>query len=1083
MSMTRKPLALFAVLALLVQLFVLPVGQASASAAATADSEPRTSFQEGNKPSTVVTMRDGVPVYTTDKKEGSKRSAGLTGAERSVVASGDILTVVVPMAVDPSDYYNINIKLATKEVYGSGSTHYYYNEDYLYREGSDNYDYTVNYSDNSVEIKIETIDWSVSAERFLILSVGGYAIQLPVTTADKGTTKTVDLSGYVPVSVQLPNTGSNFSIQDNIVNFVDSNKIGIGAVDMYESTFYVKPATYFLQINAIDDDKAYFVLKPNVAISNATNLSIASSELAKVTLQMDDEEFLPANIGGYPTVGGFRAVWHVNLTNGGKTVNEVLMSKLDFISFSTMYQKDNYSIYIRYHENDKSVTSDYTYATDTNLQSKINLTKSSYKAGYFLYGDDYAGVVDERGNRVGDIFISGSDANHSVTFTNKATNEVTTINPHYLASFVDLPAEVGDYTMTFTPGEGADYFGLQPVSTSIKLTENGSDVTLSSLSVNKSSVNMIGIDKSEAITATATFSDSSKKNVTELADWSSSNDAVATVADGVITSTGVGSANITVSYGGKSQTIKVSVVAKQLKTLVASPNKLTGRMGDNKDVTLTATYSDNSTEVVTEAATWTSSKAEVASFADGQVQVNGYGTATLTAELGGKKATVSVNSAVKNVYIGTTTTDKPKLLSLKPGDSAQLVMKAQFADSAGNKPEVIESGVEWSVADPEVASVTDSGLLTVNKFGITKVTADYNGLTYTIVVDASIKALNVLDGATSKSIKTLNMHPSQIKTDLVVKATLQDNKQVTVDNDEVTWTSDNENVITVDSNGELEVVGYGKANITAVFGGKPVKIAVSVTLSSLKANLKKITGKGEYVVDLIATYGDKFTEDVSDQAVWTTDNLVVATVEDGLVTVNDFGKAKITAAFGDQASKNYKTVTIPVEVSVKSLTSTTKKIVGVPGQEVEIPLKAIISDGSEETAEALSEGTVWTTGNPNVATVEDGIVTITGVGKTSITAVYYGKKVTVAIDVPFTLSVSPSKPTIAVGESVSYTVTAIFNDGSELDVTDLATMTYTGSGIISVADGTITALNSGSSTITLKYGGKTLTIKVTVPKV
>jgi hypothetical protein len=1089
MRITRKSFALLAVLALMVQLFVLPIGQASANEKLSVDSSSKPTNSAGNAPSTVVTMKDGVPVYTTHYQDrtGDSRSAkakSITGSA-SIVNNGDILTVVVPTTITNPQYYSVGVNISTKEVYGEGSTDYYYSLNFLdeYSEYYDGYDYTVEYGGDNVIIRIKSIDWAAKNEQFLLLKVGSYAIKLPITPADKGKTKTVDLSKYVPVTIDLPNKGEGFEFEQNLVTYVDDNQKPIGASAIeYSGTFIVEPDTYNLQINATDNDKAYTIFKKNITISNQNTLSITLSSLAKVSLQMNDADWEQSSFGVFPQDGGYNWTWYVGMYSNEdrESLKSVYVSKLNYSGINANYQKSDAPVSIGYGLGDKNVTGDFTFQSDTDLQSKINLTQSSYKIGYYLFDPDTVGVVDGLGNRVTDIYDDNDrGVNHRLTFTNKASNDVFGIYPYYLYNPIELPDAVGDYTMTFTPGSGAEYFGLETISAPIKLIANSSNVTLSSLTVNKSSINMIGNDKTESITASATFSDRSKQDVTYDAIWTSSNENVATVENGVVTSTGVGAAIITVNYGGKSQTVKVSVVAKQLKSLAVTPTKLTGRTGNSYDVALTATYSDNSKEVVTETANWSSNKPEIATFDDSKVQVNGYGSATLTAEFGGKKATVSVNSAAKIVYISTTTTDKPKLLSLKPGDSQQLAMKAQFADSIGGKPEVISSGVEWSSADSEVASITEAGLLTVNNFGITNITAEYNGLTVTIKVDASIKALSITDSTNPKGIKSLNLHPNQVKSDLVIKATLQDNKQVNVENVDVTWTSDNENVVGVDNSGALEVNGFGKANITATFGGKPVKIAVSVALSSLKASLSKIAGKGEYDIVLTATYGDKFTENVADQALWTSSSSV-ATVEDGHVTINGLGKGKITATFGDAASKNVKLVSIPVDVSVKSFTSPTKKISGVPGKEYEIALVTTLSDSKADSAEDVAAGTVWSTSNASVATVENGVVTVIGVGKANITAAYGGKKVTVAVDVPFTLSVSESKLTIGTGEIASYIVTATFSDNSTLDVTDLATFTASGKGIVDVSEGNITALKAGSSTITLKFGGKSITIKVTV---
>lgn len=61
------------------------------------------------------------------------------------------------------------------------------------------------------------------------------------------------------------------------------------------------------------------------------------------------------------------------------------------------------------------------------------------------------------------------------------------------------------------------------------------------------------------LVATAALAEGGDSDVSGNASWSSSDEAVLTVADGVITTVGEGTATVTASYGGKSATLDVSV--------------------------------------------------------------------------------------------------------------------------------------------------------------------------------------------------------------------------------------------------------------------------------------------------------------------------------------------------------------------------------------------------------------------------------------------------------------------------------------------------------------------------------------------
>ncbi|MGK5506773.1 Ig-like domain-containing protein [Brevibacillus formosus] len=63
----------------------------------------------------------------------------------------------------------------------------------------------------------------------------------------------------------------------------------------------------------------------------------------------------------------------------------------------------------------------------------------------------------------------------------------------------------------------------------------------------------------EEITATAYYRDQSKKDITDDAVWSSEDEEIATVENGVITGHAKGTTKLKVKYQGKSMTISVKV--------------------------------------------------------------------------------------------------------------------------------------------------------------------------------------------------------------------------------------------------------------------------------------------------------------------------------------------------------------------------------------------------------------------------------------------------------------------------------------------------------------------------------------------
>ena len=73
--------------------------------------------------------------------------------------------------------------------------------------------------------------------------------------------------------------------------------------------------------------------------------------------------------------------------------------------------------------------------------------------------------------------------------------------------------------------------------------------------------------ESEQITLTATYSDNSSESVSDIAEWSSDDDQVATVVNGKVTGQSAGTALITGKVGKQSVTVEVNVeVVKRIDT-------------------------------------------------------------------------------------------------------------------------------------------------------------------------------------------------------------------------------------------------------------------------------------------------------------------------------------------------------------------------------------------------------------------------------------------------------------------------------------------------------------------------------------
>ncbi len=121
-----------------------------------------------------------------------------------------------------------------------------------------------------------------------------------------------------------------------------------------------------------------------------------------------------------------------------------------------------------------------------------------------------------------------------------------------------IPVGVGTVQITVADGSA---------TSSIFLTiQTPSAPKVVSLATNQtSSLIIYGAGTVAQVTATATYSDGSTKDVTSLANWSSSNALNATVANGLVTGVQNGFATILATYGGSSVIVNVNVLALTVK--------------------------------------------------------------------------------------------------------------------------------------------------------------------------------------------------------------------------------------------------------------------------------------------------------------------------------------------------------------------------------------------------------------------------------------------------------------------------------------------------------------------------------------
>ena len=315
--------------------------------------------------------------------------------------------------------------------------------------------------------------------------------------------------------------------------------------------------------------------------------------------------------------------------------------------------------------------------------------------------------------------------------------------------------------------------------------------------------------------------------------------------------------------------------------VLLSQNTLDLTIGQATSLTVIVIPSDTTNKTVY----WKSSDEKVATVdGAGRVVALGVGTVIITATCDLVTATCEVT--VLPIPAEEVLLDKTEV-KLLLGSSATL--------TATVRPEATtDKTVVWTSSDPAVATVDKDGKVEARGLGTAKITATCDNVSATCEVTVSpIPA------------RAVSIDKNEIELPLGQSVTLSALVEPYDTTDKtVVWTSSDQTVATVDSEGRVEARALGTAIITATCGDASFSCEVTVVPILAEYVLIDLTSldlrKGEHIL-LTATV---FPEDTTDKTVvWTASDQTGATVDsNGCVLAVGPGTATITATCGDASA-------------------------------------------------------------------------------------------------------------------------------------------------------------------------------------
>lgn len=467
--------------------------------------------------------------------------------------------------------------------------------------------------------------------------------------------------------------------------------------------------------------------------------------------------------------------------------------------------------------------------------------------------------------------------------------------------------------------------------------------------------------------------------------YTSDNPAVATIINNNVHLVGIGTANITANiapstlYNSTTQTTTLNVVnATPVISFIASLNNKPFTTQDFAPATINPVL-----PII-----YTSDNPAVATIINNNVHLIGLGTANITATVTGT-----------NLYNGTTQTAPLNVVQATPVISFVAGLNAKPFTSANFTPATASPGLPiiFTSDNPAVATIINNtvhlvGLGTANITATIAATDLYSGLTQstTLNVVPSAPVLSFIAGLNNKPFTTIDFAPAST------------NPQVPI-----LFTSDNPSVATIINN-NVHLIGIGTANITATVAGtsaypgftstSPLTVVKATPIISFMAgfNAKPFTAN-----DFVAA-----TSNPSLPIIFNSDNPAVATIINNNVHLIGLGTANITATIDGSSNVYYNSTSATQTLTVTQGNPIISFIAGLNAKPY------TTSDFTPATANPAIP-IIFTSDNPDVATIINNNVHLVGLGTANIKAKTASSTLYNAINANTALTVVKATPVIS----------------------------------------------------------------------
>lgn len=496
----------------------------------------------------------------------------------------------------------------------------------------------------------------------------------------------------------------------------------------------------------------------------------------------------------------------------------------------------------------------------------------------------------------------------------------------------------------------------------------------------------------------------------------------------------------------------------------------------NETFQLTATgrYSDDSERDLSDQVTWTVEQTDIATVSSsGLLIARSAGSTTITASKDGVAAQVAL------------TVRALERLSLTPGSISLAINSSQSISVTGiysdNSTQALDSLVEWTSENTDIATVTENGLITAIKPGSTSVSAEFSGLSRSLTVTVSPARLQSITVSATES-----QVPAGLNTGISATGLYSDGTELDLSN-QVFWSVSNVEFAEIDpASGVLTGLKAGTVNVIAAKEGLSGSLTVTVSPAQLidlqvsPAELSLAKGTSQSVV-VTAVFSDLSKQDVSDQILWDSSDEAKATAKLGSSQIEalGLGNSTLTASLLGQQVNLEVTVTDAQLVSLLISPANTKLPLGVSQQ--------FVAQGfyTDDSVQDISNQVTWLSSNEATALISNSVnqkgeLESKALGKTIISAVLGDIQQSTDLTIEDTqltsIEILPVTQTVSRGTEARVQAIGHYTNGARFDITNKVNWNTSSTKLINInqaRDGKVKALAVGDAVLNAELRGIT----------